>query len=832
MSDTHANSTTHPPVTKDIDGNAGDLKVDSVEMVSESSTESVILAAADTMVETYTITLPVAVGTTGQVIKATDGVGNTEWADDDDIEVVWGAITGSLSSQTDLNSALASKGNIDGQAFTNGTYNGVDLSTGDGPTNFLDGEGNYNQPPNDNDQSSGIAGAVQFSEGDGAFNSDATNLFWDDTNDRLGLGEATPLARLHVTTGDTGVAAISGNRGLIVESNAGGSGMILLGAGSSELSYRFGLGEDNSGGIFYSNISDEIMQFRVGGGTKATINDAGQMFTLRAGGTQDFPTANAVYQAKGTNGIKANIVLDHQSNTNTASGGLVLRRMIDSDVLGVPPGYRLGNIPFQGWDGVDTYRTGAFIEGLVEETAVKPFDVPAGIGFFTRTSLADTPINNGFSELATAAEASISSVVTLDFASTTDFQVGDIITTTGGDLIEYNEIDVEVTSLGTGDQVIYTSANTLASTADIPPTATRTKAKIDTIVRSSNVSTATYDVAHDYENGDIVTIEGSTSASDTFNDTVEIFSSTSNSFQYANIGVDESATTDDALSFYQTETFNEERLHLGSNGDVTTIGDLVTDSDVRFEGGPHATNIFTLRFNPTQVTTIFTQFIGQFNANDGAVIIDIGDSGNAFGASSQFRVTRQFGQTPVVEALNGTNQGNGPTGRGYDIYFHAVGGSGYQLYFRLDKTGGATNVHEINFLVQTTTQSATRANTDIQTNDNNISVCDYSYYSQNSGTKRYAVGGKPPIGNSVLFQVISETQGFLPPVMTENQRDAISNPEPGLVVFTSDAPGTLNVQNNAGWEEIQTQTVANAMEERLLNTIKSLEDRIVSLEAG
>ena len=44
---------------------------------------------------------------------------------------------------------------------------------------------------------SGVAGAIQFSNGS-AFASDATNLFWDDTNNRLGIGTNTPNSPLSI----------------------------------------------------------------------------------------------------------------------------------------------------------------------------------------------------------------------------------------------------------------------------------------------------------------------------------------------------------------------------------------------------------------------------------------------------------------------------------------------------------------------------------------------------------------------------------------------------------------------------------------------------------
>jgi hypothetical protein len=43
---------------------------------------------------------------------------------------------------------------------------------------------------------SGVAGAIQFSNGS-AFASDASNLFWDDTNNRLGVGTNAPSAVVH-----------------------------------------------------------------------------------------------------------------------------------------------------------------------------------------------------------------------------------------------------------------------------------------------------------------------------------------------------------------------------------------------------------------------------------------------------------------------------------------------------------------------------------------------------------------------------------------------------------------------------------------------------------
>ena len=50
---------------------------------------------------------------------------------------------------------------------------------------------------------SGVSGAIQFSNGS-AFASDAANLFWDDTNNRLGVGTNAPSALLNVQNSTNG----------------------------------------------------------------------------------------------------------------------------------------------------------------------------------------------------------------------------------------------------------------------------------------------------------------------------------------------------------------------------------------------------------------------------------------------------------------------------------------------------------------------------------------------------------------------------------------------------------------------------------------------------
>lgn len=59
---------------------------------------------------------------------------------------------------------------------------------------------------------SGVAGAIQFSNGS-AFASDAANLFWDDTNNRLGIGTNAPNTNLEVYSGVGGYISHNASSG-------------------------------------------------------------------------------------------------------------------------------------------------------------------------------------------------------------------------------------------------------------------------------------------------------------------------------------------------------------------------------------------------------------------------------------------------------------------------------------------------------------------------------------------------------------------------------------------------------------------------------------------
>ncbi len=69
-----------------------------------------------------------------------------------------------------------------------------------------------------------------------------------------------------------------------------------------------------------------------------------------------------------------------------------------------------------------------------------------------------------------------------------------------------------------------------------------------------------------------------------------------------------------------------------------------------------------------------------------------------------------------------------------------------------------------------------------------------------SDTDTGAIAG---IDSSALLQMSSTTKGFLPPVMTNTQRDAIANPAEGLTIYST-SDHALEFWNGSVWKVVAT----------------------------
>ncbi len=66
---------------------------------------------------------------------------------------------------------------------------------------------------------------------------------------------------------------------------------------------------------------------------------------------------------------------------------------------------------------------------------------------------------------------------------------------------------------------------------------------------------------------------------------------------------------------------------------------------------------------------------------------------------------------------------------------------------------------------------------------------------------------------SAQLDVSSTTKGFLPPRMTETERDAITSPADGLVIYQTDGTVGLYVRNSGSWVKIINQIDLNQREQ-------------------
>lgn len=144
--------------------------------------------------------LPVT-GETGKIYVTLDTGKTYRWSGSAYVELtdataVWGQISGTLSNQTDLNSALSGKQATLVSGTNIKTVNSISLlGSGDISVGMAIGS----------TVTSATAGSVLFAGVAGVLAQDNASLFFDDTNNRLGIGTASPTQALDVS--NTGTAS-------------------------------------------------------------------------------------------------------------------------------------------------------------------------------------------------------------------------------------------------------------------------------------------------------------------------------------------------------------------------------------------------------------------------------------------------------------------------------------------------------------------------------------------------------------------------------------------------------------------------------------------------
>jgi hypothetical protein len=168
------------------------------------------------------------------------------------------------------------------------------------------------------------AGSVIFTGSDQTLQEDNANIFWDDSNNRLGVGTATPTQPIH-TTGN-----IRTGGGILFDSTSPAHTEGLLFYDSSDQSLNFYNGES----AITLNIGQENW-IRVRNNTGSTITDGqvcyisgavGQMPTIALADADSVSTAQAIGVAthsieNNTNGFITNLGTVHDLDTSAFTDG-------------------------------------------------------------------------------------------------------------------------------------------------------------------------------------------------------------------------------------------------------------------------------------------------------------------------------------------------------------------------------------------------------------------------------------------------------------------------------------------------------------------------------
>jgi hypothetical protein len=160
---------------------------------------------------------------------------------------------------------------------------------------------------------SGVAGAIQFSNGS-AFASDATNFFWDDTNNRLGVGTNAPSATAHIV----GVGSTSATTALLIQNSSNlpslaitndnvikTANLVIVG-GASETTGRLGFFNEN---VRIARTSGSGLEFRTGSATLAMTIDN----TQNVGIGIDTPTARTHIKGSGSTSATTSLLVQNSA---------------------------------------------------------------------------------------------------------------------------------------------------------------------------------------------------------------------------------------------------------------------------------------------------------------------------------------------------------------------------------------------------------------------------------------------------------------------------------------------------------------------------------------
>ena len=309
-------------------------------------------------------TLALADGDKGDITVATSG---TAWSID--AGVVTNAKLANVSTATFKGRTTAGSGSPEDLTGTQATalldtftstLKGLAPASGGGTTNFLRADGTWAAPAGGGSPSiggtitGGTAGSILFVDPAATIAQDNAELFWDNTNNELGIGITTPDTKLHVHNGTAGVVTANANTVITAENNTSAFVSVLSPA-ANDGGVLFGSPTSNSqGGIVYNHPTDRLDLRSNGNTTQLNANTAGVAIGL--GNT----IAATRLEIGGTNAyITMPTELTSASPTNPATNKMILigQRIANRGMLSVKGnvGHESALQPYMGHNKVATY---------------------------------------------------------------------------------------------------------------------------------------------------------------------------------------------------------------------------------------------------------------------------------------------------------------------------------------------------------------------------------------------------------------------------------------------------------------------------------------------
>jgi hypothetical protein len=172
---------------------------------------------------------------------------------------------------------------------------------------------------------------------------------------------------------------------------------------------------------------------------------------------------------------------------------------------------------------------------------------------------------------------------------------------------------------------------------------------------------------------------------------------------------------------------------------------------------------------------------------------------------------QQYGLT----VYGSTNGPSGPSGQ----FFRDASRNNVLTFHTLDTTssasigltGGTTNYIAIG-AYNTTKGWSSPLTIDLSASTKSIDIGENGKVSLNHRTLVKSTTDTTSINHAAALEVRSTTKGFLPPRMLESERDAISSPPAGLIVYCSDcgSGGQIQFFNGTAWTDMVGGTAASS----------------------